>query len=231
MSDVVQLPVEWPQVLPCVLEPKEVAYCLYMPVSIPGRGFETLEYRRDLNFVKPMLHEIQALEPKRVQDEYVYLTVKRMIVGPTVTPNRPGWHADGFGSDDLNFIWYDSVPTLLSIRPFCVSNDHLKSLEQFDTQAEHTPEHICNIPPGHIIRLTPNIVHRVNLATEECMRTFVKVTVSKNQFNLTDNSTHPNVARWPTFDRAAVRNDPSRAQLDYAATPADDHVEAPASLP
>ncbi len=220
----IMLPVEWPQVIPCALNPTEVAYCLYLPLSTPGNGLAPLDSRSDLRFVAPMLRCIQALEAKRVQEEYVYLTVKRMIVGPTVTPNRPGWHADGFGSDDLNFIWYDSIPTLLSIRQFNVSDDHLVSLEQFDQQAESLPDAVCSIAPRHIIRLTPRIVHRVQLADAEQMRTFVKVTVSKHQFNLEGNSTNPLIPAWPMYPRAMVRNDPARAQQDFH-TPADPHLQ------
>lgn len=167
-----------------------------------------------------MLRKIAELEPERIVTDYVYLTVKRMIVGPGITPNRPGWHADGFGTDELNFIWYDGLPTLLSMRPFDVSADDHRSLAQMTEQAEAAPDVITFFPPYNIIRLTSNMVHRVQLATEDGMRTFVKVTLSKERFNLEGNSTNPDMPKWKMYPRAAGRNLTTH-------TPIDDHVEAP----
>lgn len=218
--ETVHIPVEWPMVIPCDLFATEVAYCLYYPLSTPGNGLCSLDGRNDLKFVQPMLDRILELEPERAINEYVYLTVKRMIVGPGITANRPGWHADGFGTDELNFIWYDGLPTLLSMRPFDVSPDHNVSLEQFDAQAEQNQADIMFFPPYNIIRLTPNIVHRVQLAKVDMMRTFVKVTISKEKFNLEGNSTNPNLPAWKMYRRGEGRN-----LTAVNPPPQDDHVE------
>lgn len=197
----------------------EVAYMLYMPVCTPG---VTLALPPQAEPFVPLLHHVMLAERERVFAEYMYLTVKRMIVGPTVTPNRPGWHADGFGTDDLNFVWYDCVPTVFNRGAFDVSEDHTLSLQQFDQQAD--PSDDVTFPTHTLLRLDPTIVHRVAMADREQMRTFVKITISKNRFNLIGNSRNhaaPGLD-WPMYPREAVRNDPHRAQLDFH-NPKDDH--------
>lgn len=195
------------------LDVEEVAYCLYMPISVPGQGL--LSVPPQFRPYTPLIARVFIDEPKRVINEYVYLTVKRMIVGPGVTPNRPGWHADGFGSDDLNYVWYDSVPTVFNDSKFVISDDHIKSLTEFDEQA--LPENDKTYPCFSLLKLTPSVVHRVQLAETEGMRTFVKISVSKNKYNLKGNSRNhaaPGLS-WTMYDRGLVRNDPHKAQLDY----------------
>ena len=207
-----------------MLHPTEVTYCLYMPVSTPDNPNIMLNYveRPDLAFVLPLIHRIREIEAGVFKDRYVYLTAKRMYVGPAVTPNRPGWHADGFGTDDINYIWYDCLPTILSSGEFYVDEDDAKSLAQFEEQAERQP--IYTIAPNTLIRLTPAHVHRVQIPTEQMMRTFVKVSLSKEQYNLAGNSTNPAIKVWRTYPREVVRNSPISSNKDFH-NPIDPHLQ------
>jgi hypothetical protein len=193
-------------------ELQEVAYLLYLPMSVPGDPHYSVPYPY-MSPVCALLNEVRANEFARFTDEYVYLTLKKMIVGPSVTPNRPGWHADGFGSDDLNYVWYDSVPTIFNKSRFVISDDHVKSLEEFDQQA--LPENDVTFPCKSLLKLDPYVVHRVQMADREQMRTFVKISISKNPYNLKGNSINPYLPKFKMFDRAAVRNDPTKAQQDF----------------
>lgn len=209
------------------LYPKEVAYCLYMPVSPAGCTKILLNPRKrpDLAFAVPALYRIKSLEGVGFfAKRNVYLTVKRMYVSHQVTANRPGWHSDGFGTTDVNYIWYDCLPTVLSAaKEFVVSTDHVKSLQQFEEQAEAAPTY--SIPPHHLIRLTSEHVHKVAMAEEQMMRTFVKVSMSESEYNLEGNSTNPQVPPpKKIYPRSIIRNDPSRAQKDYY-NPVDPHFQ------
>lgn len=212
-----------PRVLGAIpLSVNEVMYYLYYPVSLAGQQGIHIEPR--LEPFLPLLRAVQVDEPKRFVDENVYLTVKKSFVGGGVTPNRPGWHTDGFGSDDLNYVWHDSVPTVFNVGEFNITEDHAKSLEEFAEQSK--PENDRTYPNGHLIRLDSSIVHRVGDVEEQVMRVFAKVSISKRRFNLTDNSkNHGLTYNWKMFDRHAVRNDPSTAQSDSAdsSTAPDDH--------
>lgn len=202
----------------------EVMYYLYLPLKVPG--VDKMEFGDDFARLKPlgrMLYAIYEDDKEFWNQCYVYATVKRMVVGNGITPNRPGWHADGFGTDDRNYIWYDSVPTVFNMTPnLHISNDHLLSLEQFEKQVD--PRYDAVYPCEHLLRLDPSVVHRVgDTPADTVMRTFVKISLSKNQYNLKDNSINQVLSKgWKFYDRSIVRNDPTAAQRDYH-VPKDDH--------
>jgi hypothetical protein len=90
---------------------------------------------------------------------YIYLTAKRLFVGPNCVGNRPGWHTDGFGTDDINYIWCDSLPTEFCVNQhFNLSDDHEASMRQMEDQAK--PENIKTYPVGSLLRLDSAVVHR-----------------------------------------------------------------------
>lgn len=215
-----------PKVVHGLLDPKfeEVGYCLYMPISVPGRTLVMPMHRPDIRPCEEIVLRAYDDDPHFFDMCYVYLTFKRMIVGPTVTPNRPGWHADGFGTDDINYVWSDCVGTIFNVGDFNITpNDHVKSLEEFEQQAKL--ENSVIYPDKTLLRLDPYVVHKVQLADKEQMRTFVKISVSRHPYNLKGNSTNPFLATgFRMFDRALVRNDPTKAQNDfYTPPPKDDH--------
>src|SRR5690606_37186929 len=49
---------------------------------------------------------------------YIYLTAKHMFVSSESSMNRPGWHIDGYGTDDINYFWYDKFPTEIANQEF-----------------------------------------------------------------------------------------------------------------
>lgn len=206
------------------IKAEEVMYYLYLPLKKPGENALILPNEPRLNFIHPLLWAVMKDEPDRLREEYLYLTAKKMFVGGGVTANRPGWHADGFMSDDLNYVWSDCVPTIFNSGKFDISPDHLLSLKEFEEQADESLNLVY--PDRHLLKLDDKVIHRVNTdVPQQVMRTFVKITLSKNRFNLKDNSRNPRVADDGVFyDRAMARNDPHQAQADhYKANPKDDH--------
>lgn len=201
----------------CELKPVEVMYYLYLPISLPGQdGWVVPE---GLKFLDPLMKMIKEDEPKRFKEEYIYLTVKRMFVGGSVTANRPGWHADGFLTDDLNYVWYDCLPTVFNQSQFTVTPDHIKSLVEFEEQA--LEENDVAFAPGFLLKLDSSCVHRVAMSEEQMMRLFVKVSMSKDKYNLKDNSINRLLDyNWEMHDREVVRNNPATAQRDSVP---DDH--------
>lgn len=201
------------------LKPKEVLYYLYLPISLAGRGHVALP--QQLEVFRPLVDAAYLDEPRRFLHENVYITAKRMFVGGGVTPNRPGWHADGFLTSDLNYVWYDCVPTIFNTSDFNITPDHLKSLQEFDAQAD--PANDITYPTGQLLKLDSTVVHRVGDVDKQVMRTFVKISISPEKYNLSDNSHNYDLEyNWEMHDRATVRNDPHRAQKDSASSP-DDH--------
>lgn len=207
---------------------QEVMYYLYLPVSTPGVHTHIYPDIR-LGFAGCLLNAVYAdIGPDRWNDSYVYLTVKKMFVGGGVTANRPGWHCDGFMSDDLNYVWYDCVPTLFTSLNPVITADHSVSLSEFEKLDEEFRNSLVTYPAKHLLRLDDKVIHAVdtNVPTQ-IMRTFVKITVSKDRYNLKDNSRNPLLPDdGEFFDRTMVRNDPHHAQSDvYKPTPEEDHFK------
>lgn len=204
----------------------EVYYCLYLPISLPGHA--GIKIPVPLRPISALIHEVMKdLTSEEWIRSYVYLTCKKMFVSPDITANRPGWHADGFGSDDLNYVWYDCLPTEVAVgNNFNITEgDHVKSLQEFESQAQKNL--LVTYPNKHLIKMDPYVVHRVAVAKEQMMRTFVKISVSKDQYNLKDNSiNHELYYNFKLYDRTMVRNSPQTAQTDsYKPVPEDDHFK------
>lgn len=213
------------------IEAGEVMYYLYLPVKVPGSGYPPLPDDR-LWFAHKLLLAVADDNPgEEWADKYVYLTVKKMFVGGGVTANRPGWHCDGFMSDDLNYVWYDCVPTLFTDWVPELSADHTLSLQELEQMNHWLRCRQVTYPNKHLLKLDDKVIHAVETdVPEQIMRTFVKITVSKDRYNLKDNSKNPLLPDdGPFYDRSMVRNDPCHAQSDVydpskCTTPTDDHL-------
>jgi len=145
-------------------------------------------------------------------DHYIYLTAKHLFTGPNCSWNRPGWHIDGFGTDDINFLWSDSYPTEFCVQEFELSEDHSVSMEQMTEQAK--VENIRIYPANSLLKLDNTIVHRVANPTTEGFRTFVKISVSKNKYNRVGNAHNYLIDYdWDLVERGVERNDPAHKEI------------------
>jgi hypothetical protein len=212
------------------VQSEEVMYYLYLPISLPGMDNCVLPDKR-LEFLAPLIRAVIEDEPDRFKKEYLYVTTKKMFVGGGVTANRPGWHCDGFMSSDLNYVWYDCVPTVFIDGKFSITPDHVESLHQFSEQCEPGSSYgaeypkLVTYPNKKLLKLDDKVIHKVEThVPEQVMRTFVKFTMSPNRFNLKDNSQNPLLpVAGPLYERARVRNDPHQAQRDYYRPEPVDH--------
>lgn len=188
---------------------------LYLPVVLPGVSLEPRLPERT-HFVYPLLDAVWEHRPW-AEDEYVYLTAKRGFAVPGNPLNRPGWHSDGFGTADRNYVWTDRFPTLFAVQPFVgISDDHIRSIEQFEEQLD--PASIRTYPDKTLLGLDPSVIHAApEIPAPGGERGFVKISVSKAQYNLRGNS-HNYLFDydWKMWDREEVRNDPARAGRDAA---------------
>jgi len=204
----------------------ESMFYLYLPIkmreSVDVRIPERLkQFTHLINRVEEACSAFNRAEDyqRNWRDRYVYLTVKHMLVNPGFWGNRGGAHCDGFGTDDMNWIWYDKNPTEFNVKEFQdITSDERLSLKQFEGQWDH--KSIVTFPPFHLLELNPFVVHRVAAVTRYDMRTFVKISTSKHQFNLIGNS-HNYLFdyNWKMFDRQEVRNMTTYGNSDYV--PAD----------
>lgn len=159
-----------------------------------------------------MIQRIATYEGSAMfRDRYVYVTAKTMWVEPGNPGNRPGWHIDGWGSDDdINYTWCNMNPTQFAVQDFFgISTDDTTSMldmaEQVDSSCIYTPIDEC------LLRLTNDMVHRVDPYPDPGYRTFIKVTLSNHIFRNAGNSVNHDLQyNWDIRPRKNTRN------LDHA---------------
>jgi hypothetical protein len=188
---------------------------LYLPIKLPGqKDWHSFLEPRLMPFA-PLIEACEAFEGRSLEKFYLFLTVKHLFVSPGNVGNRPGWHTDSFGGEDINFIWTNKFPTLFSKSNFVdISDDHTVSMKQFDEQAR--PEDDYSFPVNSLLRLDPFVVHGTPKTVTPGMRTFFKLSIGLNPYNLKGNSKNPLLpTTWKMFEREEVRNDPIRKERDF----------------
>lgn len=189
---------------------KEMMFWLYCPIKIRRR--EPTIIPDNLSQFKPLVSMVRdVLSGDRWFDSYIYLTAKTLWVTADNPGNRPGWHSDGFMSDDLNFVWSDCNGTLFWEPDILVdfTQDHVASLAEMEKAAEPDTEYHVTYPDKHLLMLDERVIHRVADVKKPGMRTFVKISVSKSRYNLVGNSINHNLGTdWEYVERAEERNHP-----------------------
>jgi hypothetical protein len=190
------------------IECTEMMYYLYLPIKMAGSMIFKVETRLDpfekligaanCDFVG--LRGLDALK-----HSYVYVSAKRLFQSPGHSFNRPGWHSDGFMTDDVNYIWCDRDPTLFNKSQYALTEHHEYSLSEMDIQS--LKENDVHYKPKEFLRLTQFNIHRVADVTEASVRTFFKLSFSKEKYNLKGNSINPHFEYdWRFEERHQERN-------------------------
>lgn len=195
---------------------------LYLPVRmrwIPGGHFSLILLPDRLEFLRSAVEAalVDAVENFDYTDPYVYVSAHRGYATPDNPLNRPGWHCDGFGTDDLNYVWWDRWPSRFALQRFDdIDPGHVESMRDFENQIRFAWVR-ADYPSKCLYRLTPFVVHTTPIiATPGGMRSFLKVSVSNHRYNLIGNShNHLFDYAWPMHERAEVRNDPALGEADY----------------
>jgi hypothetical protein len=189
----------------------EVMYYLYLPVRIDD---SRIALPPNVEVCRPIIEEALANAPRRYR--YVYLSARKGWASPDNPLNRPGWHCDGFGTNDMNYVWWAGPGTRFAVQEFHdISEDHIVSQRQFEQQVESQWD--AAWPERNLYALDPYVVHATPLIDAPgCMRQFVKISLSDRRYNLENNS-HNYLLNydWPLHSRDVIRNDTHRAQLDY----------------
>ena len=181
----------------------EMLTYLYLPIKMADKRLICATHVPQR--LAPIWDALFAIPIHEYADRYVYVTCKRLWNTKGGSVNRPGWHADGFGTDDINYIWYDTCPTEFCIQDFDLPSDDAASMLAMDEQAR--PENIVTYPAGQLIRLDSGVIHRVSPEPFEGMRTFLKISLSRHRFDLEGNSRNYLMKYdWTMRKRLADRN-------------------------
>jgi len=198
---------------------EEYMHYMYLPIHIPERP-NRIDWPKNLGFAADLIEHVihHEWEIRRNRTSHIYVTARRGYATPGNPLNRPGWHSDGFGTDDINYVWTDRFPTLFAIGDFGnISTDHVESSEQFTHRAEHwKPMTLQTYQDKELLRLDPSVIHTAPpIPAPGGERSFFKISFSNQRYNLKGNAhNHLLDYEWPMYDRQTVRNDPHRAQDD-----------------
>ncbi|SCW77220.1 hypothetical protein SAMN02927900_04785 [Rhizobium mongolense subsp. loessense] len=200
------------------LDTSEMMFWLYLPIKMPGWFEPTLpkQLEKYRSLIEAVQEDVILFTDTVWTNSYVYLSVKITHVTPDAPGNRPGWHSDGFLTDDLNYIWADRNPTefFISDDTFSLPADHARSLWMFDHVAESPRSSSCSrkthAKVNHLYRLDQTNIHRVSLNVESGKRAFIKVSISDTPYIQLGNSINHDLPEHPlpTLARQAERNCP-----------------------
>lgn len=197
------------------LHPEEMMFWLYCPIKVPLRS---VVIPANLRQFSPIVDAVRShcmgdeSDAHRWGASYVYITAKTLFVTADNPGNRPGWHSDGFMTDDLNFIWYDGNPTLFwePYRLVNFSEDDQLSLSEMEAIASKHSQFHRTYPNKRLLRLDETVIHRVADVTKPGVRTFVKISISRDRYNLVGNSiNHDLNLGWDYVGRSDERNQPA----------------------
>ena len=110
-------------------------------------------------------------------------------------------------TNDINYVWCDQNPTIFNASDFNLTLDHTISMIEMKDQAKSENEVIYL--ENSLLRLNQFNVHKVNESDFEGMRTFLKITFSKDQFDLIGNTHNYQLEyNWGMKPRNTERNVP-----------------------
>lgn len=143
----------------------------------------------------------------RYVKSYVYLSAKYLFQMPKCPFNRLGYHSDGFMTEDINYIWSDCCPTIFNDSDFRITPDDKLSLKEMEDQAYKKNE--VTYPDNVLLRLDQSVIHKVGEVTEAGLRSFVKISISKDKYDLLGNSHNYLLDyKWDMKPRKLERNMP-----------------------
>lgn len=189
---------------------KEMLFYQYLPIKLIGQL--GIKYEIRLKCFEKLIDNIcrdyiNKFGFEMFKNSYVYLTAKYMYQIPNCSFNRNGYHSDGFLTDDVNYIWSDCHPTIFNSSDFNLTLADSISLKEMDEQA--LPENEIAFDNNTLLRLNQYNIHKVAEINTPSMRTFVKVSFSKDKYDLIGNAHNYLLDyNWTLTTRKTERNIP-----------------------
>lgn len=196
---------------------------LDLPIFMPGQGWRIPD-NICKQFIEPILmavaHELQYGDLK---EHYVYVTIDQKYVEAGNTGRRAGAHSDAYiervgeqvdvttenadiiakqmGEVSHTYIVADVIPTEFFEAAFPITDTKCDGvLKTFDDIAATAP--VKTYAPYTLLKLDPFVVHRAAICQENTQRTFMKVSISRHQYNRSGNTQNPMfVYDWPEVQR------------------------------
>lgn len=196
------------------IDVSEMMYYQYYPVMVPSKPM-VLSIESRLNVFADIIGHCIIHEKHKFGNDfkYAYVSAKNIFCPTGSNINRPGWHSDGFLSDDVNYIWSNTLPTEFIVGHWLlgeqIPEDHEKSLKVFEDLASESDILTCD--ENVLYRLDQSVIHRPAINHGPAMlRCFLKVSLSNDVYNLKGNSVNYSLPSIDYKERDFDRNHPSK---------------------
>jgi len=194
-----------------VIKMDEMCFYQYLPIKLDDNYTCCIEDR--LNPIVPLIETaindfIDKYGFNEYNKSYIYLTVKNLFVLKDRPFNRPGYHSDGFLTNDINYIYSDKYPTIFNTSNFNLTLDDSLSMKEMEEQA--SDDNCVTYGNNSLIRLDQYVIHKVGNVTDNgSVRLFVKISFSRDKYDLIGNShNHLLNYKWEMKQRKSERNIP-----------------------
>tara|TARA_R110002153_G_scaffold259102_1_gene418665 strand:+ start:1040 stop:1684 length:645 start_codon:yes stop_codon:yes gene_type:complete len=193
----------------------EMLFYQYLPIKLRHTNI-VLEER--LYGLTSLLYDViddfkEEFGVDEYNNNYCYLTIKKMYQKDGCSFNRNGYHSDGFLTNDINYIWCDKNPTIFNTTNFDLTLDDNISISEMAHQAHKNKEKFY--PENTLLRLNQYNIHKVSEVKELTLRTFIKVSFSKDKYDLKGNSINYKLGyNWEMRERNEERNIPQNIEVN-----------------
>lgn len=190
---------------------KEMFFYQYMPILMKQQNYIECEDRLRIPFrhiINKCIEDFKnTFGIREFNKSVIYITAKNQYQKVGCAFNRNGYHSDGFMTKDINYIWCDSSPTIFNSSDFKITQDDKLSLQEMESQALKENEFFY--PENTLLRLNQFNIHKVNENNKEGMRCFLKISFSRDKYDLKGNTkNHLLRYNWHMRDRELERNIP-----------------------
>lgn len=170
---------------------KEMMFYQYLPIKLVEDPQRKIALENRLEVFRPIIEKccvdfIDKFGLNEYWENNIYLTAKHLFQLKDTSFNRLGYHSDGFLTNDINYIWSNNHPTIFNQGTFNLTLDDKISMMEMEEQAK--VENEMYFPNNTILRLDQYNIHRVMPISYDCMRTFIKVSFSKDKYDLEGNA-------------------------------------------
>jgi hypothetical protein len=191
------------------IECQEMMHYQYLPIKNINSSMVRYESRIDIfdALIESAIEEFkEEFGNKAFREHFIYITAKHRYQDASNAINRAGWHSDGFLTNDINYIWSDMNPTIFNISEFNLTLDDKTSMKEMEEQALEINDWVY--PDFSLVRLNQYNIHKVNDNPIAGFRTFVKISFSKDKYDLVGNSRNHINSNWVFKQRKSDRNIP-----------------------
>lgn len=180
-----------------------IARILDMPIKLAGSN----EYKIPEDVI-PFLttiqmivdHEHSILSERQLLSYYAYLTIDQSYVQAGTMQRKPGAHVDGFQGARISpktiinhsYVVSNGTPTVFFPQSFNFSKLN-ERMHDFFLEMDNQADEDKAVPskPFTVYLMDAYTVHRASLATQDCFRTFLRLSYDVKEFDRLGNTINP----------------------------------------